>query len=140
MILVLIDKQYVVYDDYLMEDKGLITIRYAAEFLKISKDTLRRWEKKNIIKPYRSPTGRRYYDIIQLSNLITRKSKATDNSKKLSPIFKPNVLPSKLSSIETIDYKSKSHSIYNIAIMAFSFFFGFCLILNLIYMIDKYIY
>lgn len=38
-----------------------MSIGQAAKYLGISRDTLRRWEKRGKIKAIRSPTNRRYY-------------------------------------------------------------------------------
>lgn len=53
-----------------MQDNHL-SIGQAAKFLKISIDTLRRWDKKGKIKSYRSPGGHRYFlkdDLKKLQN------------------------------------------------------------------------
>ena len=55
------------------DKKDLITIQLASKYLGVSKDTLRRWEKKKIIKPYRSPSGWRYYDKHQLDYVFNQK-------------------------------------------------------------------
>jgi excisionase family DNA binding protein len=53
-----------------MKSKKMLTIGEASKYLGISRDTLRRWEKKNRIKPLRSPTNRRYYTQDQLDQLM----------------------------------------------------------------------
>jgi len=56
-----------------------MSIGKAAKHLGVSRDTLRRWEKKGDIKPSRSPTNRRYYTQKQLDELMLlrkRKEKA----------------------------------------------------------------
>lgn len=57
----------------IIEEKGLITIGEAADYLRVSRDTLRRWEKRKILTPYRSPTGWRYYDKKQLDYVYAKK-------------------------------------------------------------------
>lgn len=52
---------------------GWVSISEAAKYLRISKDTLRRWEKEKIIKAYRSPTNRRYYRKEELEYVFSRK-------------------------------------------------------------------
>lgn len=51
----------------------LISIGDASEYLGISIDTLRRWEKKGRIQPFRSPGGHRYYNKIELDNLFGKR-------------------------------------------------------------------
>ncbi|HUV46558.1 MAG TPA: MerR family transcriptional regulator [Candidatus Bathyarchaeia archaeon] len=46
------------------------SIGKASRYLSISRDTLRRWEKTKEIKPFRSPTNRRFYTEKQLVNLM----------------------------------------------------------------------
>lgn len=50
-----------------------ISIGEAAKYLGISRDTLRRWEKKGMIKPNRSPTNRRYYTQSLLDEAMEKK-------------------------------------------------------------------
>jgi excisionase family DNA binding protein len=57
-------------------DKRL-SIGEAAKYLGVSRDTLRRWEKKGKISPYRSPSNRRYYTKDQLSVLLKKPKAAT---------------------------------------------------------------
>lgn len=49
-----------------------LSIGEAAKHLGVSRDTLRRWEKKGKISPYRSPSNRRYYSQDQLDRLIEK--------------------------------------------------------------------
>ncbi|AKM83292.1 hypothetical protein A2422_03700 [Candidatus Woesebacteria bacterium RIFOXYC1_FULL_31_51] len=46
-----------------------LSISEASKLLKISKDTLRRWERNGYIKPLRTPTNRRYYNKLQLISI-----------------------------------------------------------------------
>lgn len=52
---------------------GLLNIGTASEYLGISIDTLRRWEKKGRIKPLRSPGGHRYYSKAELDDLFGKR-------------------------------------------------------------------
>lgn len=53
------------------EDKNLLTIKEAAEFLKVSIDTLRRWDLKGKLRAVRSSGGHRYYPKEQLERFIS---------------------------------------------------------------------
>lgn len=55
-----------------MQSQKMISIGEAAKYLNISRDTLRRWEKKGKIKPFRSPTNRRYYTKEQLDEIMKK--------------------------------------------------------------------
>ncbi len=57
-----------------MQRKKLLSIGKASHYLGISRDTLRRWEKKGKITALRSPTNRRYYTKEQLDKLINKPS------------------------------------------------------------------
>lgn len=50
-----------------------MSIGQAAKLLGVSRDTLRRWEKKGKLKAIRSPTNRRYYTKNQLEDLMSGK-------------------------------------------------------------------
>ena len=70
-----------------------LTIGEAAKHVGVSRDTLRRWEKKGKIKPRRSPTNRRFYTKEELNQLIgkkdvksTEKTPAEKTKGKLSPL------------------------------------------------------
>jgi excisionase family DNA binding protein len=52
---------------------GLLNIGTAAEYLGISIDTLRRWERKGRINPLRSPGGHRYYSKEDLDALFGKR-------------------------------------------------------------------
>ncbi len=52
---------------------NLLTIGEASEYLGISIDTLRRWEKRGRIEPLRSPGGHRYFNKTDLDNLFGKK-------------------------------------------------------------------
>jgi len=57
-----------------MEDrKHLLSIGEASEYLGVSIDTLRRWERKGRIVPYRSPGDHRYYEKYELDKLFGKR-------------------------------------------------------------------
>lgn len=60
-----------------------LAIGQAAEYLGVSRDTLRRWEAKNKIKSFRSPTNRRYYTKKQLDSVMSNKSNRLKPKAKL---------------------------------------------------------
>lgn len=66
-------------------EKQWFSIGEAAEYLGISKDTLRRWEKAGKIQTARSPTNRRYYTKKQLDEIISqgKKPKPTVSKKEI---------------------------------------------------------
>lgn len=66
------------------KNRQMLSIGEAAGYLGISRDTLRRWEKKGKIKPLRSPTNRRYYTKDMLDQLISQKGKRQKPNKKTS--------------------------------------------------------
>lgn len=54
-------------------DKKLLSIGETAEILGVSIDTLRRWEEKNILQPFRpSPTSKRYYRKEDIDHFLRR--------------------------------------------------------------------
>lgn len=53
-----------------------LSIGEAAKYLGVSRDTLRRWEKRDKIKSYRTPSGRRKYTLYDLE-LAMRSPKTT---------------------------------------------------------------
>lgn len=59
-----------------MQNKAnFLTITRAAEFLKVSPDTLRRWEDKGIVTPQRTKGGSRRYTLIDLKIARLNKNK-----------------------------------------------------------------
>jgi len=50
-----------------------LSIGKASEYLGVSIDTLRRWEKKGRVNAYRSPGGHRYFEKNDLDNLFGKK-------------------------------------------------------------------
>jgi excisionase family DNA binding protein len=63
------------------DEKKVIAIGEAANYLGISRDTLRRWEKRGRLKALRSPTNRRFYTKEQLDRLMSGE-KITKGAKK----------------------------------------------------------
>lgn len=60
-------------DDTTQHNLDLISIGDASEYLGISIDTLRRWEKKGRITPMRSPGGHRYFSKKELDGLFGKR-------------------------------------------------------------------
>ena len=54
-------------------EKQLLSIGEASEYLGVSIDTLRRWEKRKRIEPFRSPGGHRYYKKEDLDKLFGKR-------------------------------------------------------------------
>lgn len=69
-----------------------LSIGEAAKYLRISKDTLRRWEKKRILKTHRSPTNRRFYRKEDLERIFSKKEEVKQKNEVI-PQAKGN-LPS----------------------------------------------
>jgi excisionase family DNA binding protein len=72
--------------------KNWVPISEAAAYLRISKDTLRRWEKQSLLKAYRSPTNHRYYNKQELDYVFSKKpdikkeeSQKAESSKSSKP-------------------------------------------------------
>lgn len=55
------------------KDNKWLPIGEAAKYLGVSRDTLRRWERRGKIKAVRSPTNRRYYTKKQLDEVMAGK-------------------------------------------------------------------
>lgn len=53
------------------KDKNLLSIKEAAEFLRVSIDTLRRWDSKKKLRAVRSSGGHRYYSKEQLETFVS---------------------------------------------------------------------
>lgn len=57
-----------------MQNQGSrLKIKEAAKYLNVSVDTLRRWHKKGVISPLRSPTGHRYFTKEDLDKVYNQK-------------------------------------------------------------------
>ena len=50
----------------------LLKIKEAAQYLRVSQDTLRKWDKANKLKPLKTPGGHRKYDTDVLDNFLGR--------------------------------------------------------------------
>lgn len=117
----------------MQESSNLLTISQAAKYLSVSKDTLRRWEKRKILKPFRSPTGWRYYNKKQLDYVYTKKpefnsSPDPSRSKKIKSDIevKTNLRDKKHK--ENFQINLKDESKYNSFL---TYFFVFILFLTL---------
>ena len=75
-------------DTQKMSSGGWLSISEAARHLRVSKDTLRRWEKNKIIKSYRSPTNHRYYKKEELEYVFSQKPELEEEPKKSHPTVK----------------------------------------------------
>jgi len=62
-----------------------LSISEASKYLRVSKDTLRRWGKKEILKPHRSPTNRRFYKRQDLERLFSKKGEIQEKKKEATP-------------------------------------------------------
>lgn len=56
-----------------IEKRDLLTIGEASLYLGVSIDTLRRWEKRGRLEPFRSPGGHRYYERKELDKLFGKR-------------------------------------------------------------------
>ena len=96
--------------DIMDMNMDLMTIGEASKYLRISKDTLRRWERNKIIKPYRSPTGWRYYDKKQLDYVYSKKPEfqeiPTSNENKIVPTRNKKKVKAKIQKKQKYNYKS----------------------------------
>lgn len=55
-------------------EKGLVTIKSAAEILGVSVETLRNWDRRGILTAKRSPqNGYRLYNISELQKMLKQK-------------------------------------------------------------------
>ena len=77
-----------------MQNKAkFLTIAQAAEFLKISPDTLRRWEAKGIVTPHRTKGGSRRYTLLDLK--IAKLNKRKVRFLQLPTLISQNYINSK---------------------------------------------
>lgn len=77
------------------DKKALLSIGEAADYLGVSIDTLRRWEKKEKIEAYRSPGGHRYFKIRELDELFGKKyerKKETEPRKRKKIVVEEKVV------------------------------------------------
>lgn len=59
---------------------NLLNIKEAANYLKVSQDTLRKWDKSNKLKPLKTPGKHRRYDTDTLDDFLGIKAKTIDNN------------------------------------------------------------
>lgn len=82
--------------------RNLLSIGEASEYLGVSIDTLRRWEKKGRIEPYRSPGGHRHYSKIDLDKLFDKKYVRDEPTTRTSGPYEeklpPEISPERISS------------------------------------------
>lgn len=57
----------------------LLTIKEASEYLNVSQDTLRKWDKADKLKPLKTSGGHRRYDMDALDEYIGKKKKQKDD-------------------------------------------------------------
>lgn len=62
-----------------------LSIGKAAKYLGVSVDTLRRWEKKGVVSPHRSPGGHRYFIKEDLEDLFNQKHSRQKPQKTPAP-------------------------------------------------------
>ena len=65
----------------------MLSIGEAAAFLGISKSSLRRWDKMDILHAYRTPGGHRRYDLRDLESFYRKKSNKSNSSEKTKHIL-----------------------------------------------------
>ncbi|HUS59923.1 MAG TPA: MerR family DNA-binding transcriptional regulator [Nevskiaceae bacterium] len=68
-----------------------MSIGQAAKYIGVSRDTLRRWEKKGKIKAVRSPSNRRYYTKAILDAAMGVKKVSQPKTKSTTPKMKSKV-------------------------------------------------
>lgn len=77
----------------MQNEATLLTITRAARFLKVSPDTLRRWEDKGIVTPRRTKGGSRRYTLLDLK--IARLNKKKLKFFQIPTLLKENYINSK---------------------------------------------
>ncbi|MFN3995861.1 MAG: MerR family transcriptional regulator, partial [bacterium] len=78
------------FENYPLEG-NYFSIRTVAEILKIHEQTIRNYEKQNLIKPSRTPSGRRMYnlkDIAKLKIIVTLSKDMGVNTSGIEIIIK----------------------------------------------------
>lgn len=79
--------------------KNLLSIGEAADYLGVSIDTLRRWEKRGRVIPLRSPGGHRYYTADELDKLFNKKYIRDETIKEASIETDENTIPAEVKDI-----------------------------------------
>lgn len=74
----------------LRKEATLLTIAQAAKFLKVSPDTLRRWEAKGIVTPQRTKGGSRRYTLLDIK--IAKLNKKKSRFFQISTLFRQNYI------------------------------------------------
>lgn len=77
----------------MQNEATLLTITQAAKFLKVSPDTLRRWEDKGIVAPARTKGGSRRYTLLDLK--IARLNRKKPKFFQIPTLLKENYINSK---------------------------------------------
>lgn len=90
--------------DFEKEKESLLSIGDSADFLGVSVDTLRRWEKREKIIAYRSPGGHRYFKKSDLENLFGTKYERIDEDED-EDVDKDTVKKDKKEPVETEQIK-----------------------------------
>ena len=82
------------------KDGQWLAIGEAAKYLGISRDTLRRWERRGRLKSVRSPSNRRYYTKESLDDAMSGKAVETTSgvNKETKVVEKPKSITSNNSS------------------------------------------
>jgi len=60
----------------IVEEKRIFSIGEFAKLIGKSVSTLQKWDRKGILKAYRSPTGRRFYTLEQYNEYIEQAKRA----------------------------------------------------------------
>jgi excisionase family DNA binding protein len=107
----------------MVDKKNLIAIGEAADYLGVSVDTLRRWEKKGKVNTYRSPGGHRYFKTSDLDKVFGKKyeresrkqvrSRQTDQAEKIidrpvRPVEIPQATPVRIIRQQSFQLASQS--------------------------------
>ncbi len=79
--------------DPMQNEANFLTIAEAAKILKVSPDTLRRWEKKGIVTPRRTKGGIRRYTLLDLK--IAKLNKRKAGLFQIPALLKQNYINSK---------------------------------------------
>lgn len=89
-----------------LESENWLSIGEAAKYLRVSKDTLRRWEKEKILKAYRSPTNRRYYRKEDLEYIFIKKPELEEQPPGETSLASPHAKKESRLSLVTISLLS----------------------------------
>lgn len=86
--------------------RELLSIGQASEYLGISIDTLRRWEKRSKLTTFRSPGGHRYFDKKDLDELFGTKYERDEVSGFSISTKKEKLIETEIKPIATIAYNN----------------------------------